>query len=222
MKNKIIVLILPILLLSASCNFFTKKSNAGVVKTVNGGADWQFANIIKDSKNTTLGAISISKLAFSPKNREIVFAGSYTAGLFKSEDSGGSWSKILSKILVYDFVLHPQDEKIIYVSGFYGGFGKILRTADGGKTWEEIYNEQGEENPVRVVAINYQNPAQMLAGTNSGNLIKSSDGGLSWKLAYNFKERIQKVFWNNNEIFVLTKTKGVFKAKDFAENFENL
>lgn len=222
MKYKIIYLVIPIFLLSASCNFFAKKSSAGVVKTVNGGVDWQFVNYIKDDKNLTLNRVNISKLTFSPKNRETVFAGSYSSGLFKSEDSGASWAKILSKISVYDFIFHPQDEKIIYASGSYGGFGKILRTADGGKTWEEIFNEQGEENPVRVMAINYQNPGQMLAGTSSGNLIKSSDGGLSWKLAYNFNERIQRVLWNNNEIFVLTKSKGLYKAVDFAENFQNL
>ena len=220
--KKTISLLAMIVFLSASCNFFQKQAAAGLAKTTNGGADWKFSNTIKGSTSVTLGAVNISKIGFDPQNREIVFAASYTDGLFKSEDSGETWTKILSKIGVYDFAIHAQDSKIIYAAGLYGGFGKVLKTIDSGKSWVEIFNQQGEANAVRSVVINPQNPNQILVGTNSGSVVKSADSGLSWMLAKDFQDRVQRIFWQNGEIFVLLRAKGLYRAKDFAGNFDNL
>ncbi len=222
MKNKIIFLILPIILLAASCNPFQKPIFSGIVKTVNGGVDWQFSNSIKGSKTSSLQSVNISKMAFDPKNRETVFASGYTSGLFKSEDSGGSWTKILSKIGVYDFVINPYDPKIIYVAGYYSGFGKVLKTTDGGGTWVEVFN--ATEDTVRTIVFNPQDPNQLLIGTDSGNIISSSDAGQSlkpnWKSIKEFGDRVQRIFWQNGEIFVLLKTKGLYKNSNLDGNFQ--
>ncbi len=195
---------------------------AGVVKTVNGGADWQFSNAIKDNKEATLSGLNISKLDFDSQNHEVVYVGSYTGGLFKSEDSGGTWAKILSKIYVYDFAVHPVDPKTIYVAGYYDGKGRVLKTVDSGATWQEIYNEAGSENPVRAIALNQNSPNQLFIGTHSGNVIKSADGGNSWQLAQNFKDRINRIMWQSGGIYVLARGKGLFRSPNYAASFEDL
>lgn len=221
MNKKIILILISLTLLSASCNPFSKPTFSGIVKTVNGGGDWQFFNVMKDSSSSLQG-VNISKIAFSPENSEIVYASSYTSGLFKSEDSGSTWKQILSKISIYDFAVSEYDSKTIYVAGFYGGFGKLLRTTDGGASWLEIYNEQGSENPVRAISINPQNPNNLIIGTASGGIIKSADGGNSWKVLKNFEDRTQRVIWQNSGLYVLLKGKGFFKATGTLETFENL
>ena len=50
MKKNIILTICAISLMSASCNFFGPTTTAGVLKTSNGGVDWQASNKIKDRK----------------------------------------------------------------------------------------------------------------------------------------------------------------------------
>ncbi len=222
MKNKNFLLGVTLLFLAAACSPFSKSSPAGVLKSTNGGADWQFSNKIASSTTASLVAQNISKLGFDPNNRETVFVGSYTNGLFKSEDSGNSWKNILSKIYVYDFVINPLDTKIIYVAGFYADHGRVLKTTDGGASWTQVYNEESAANAVRALALNPNNPNQLVLGTSSGSVIKSTDGGLSWQLANNFSDRINRVLWQNGNVYVLSKTKGLFKSSGFADNFTEM
>jgi len=205
-------LIALILFLSAGCSLFNKPISAGVVKTVNGGADWQFSNKFKDNPKVSLNTLSIAKLDLDPQNRETVFAGSYNGGLYKSVDSGGSWTEILSKIFVYDFAIDPYNPKVIYAAGYYGVNGKVIKTIDGGASWQEVYNEATAQNSVRAIALNPLNTNQLVIGTGSGTVVRSSDGGMSWQLMTNFQDQVNRIFWQNESVYVLAKTKGLFKA----------
>ncbi len=221
MKKRILLAGL-LLFLSAGCNPFSQTIPVGIVKTVNGGSDWQFANKYKDNPNLSLDTLSVSKLAFDPGNSQTVFAGTYNNGLFKSEDAAGSWVKILSNIFVYDFVLHPQDAKTIYAAGFFADHGRVLKTTDGGGSWNQIYNEESLNNAVRGIAINPTNPSQIVIGLASGSVIKSADGGLSWQLATNFSDQVNRVLWQNGKIYVLVKTKGLYESADFGQSFKDI
>lgn len=208
-----------IMFLSAGCNFFSTTLPAGIIKTVNGGTDWQFSNAAKDNPNASMAGQNISKMDFDPQNRQTVFASSYNGGLFKSEDSGESWKSILTNIFVYDFYIVPEDPKIIYAAGFYNDHGRVLKTTDGGASWNQIYNEASSGNAVRSISQNPNNGAEMVIGTTSGTVIKSTDGGANWLLLKDFKEQVNKVSWEQKGIYVLLKTKGLQVSFDFGQNF---
>ncbi len=220
-KNKIIVLVLALSLLAVGCDPFSSPVSAGVVKTVNGGSDWQFSNLLKGGGGN-LSQSNITKLAFDPQNREVVYAGSSTDGLFKSEDSGASWTRVLSKISVNDFVVSPTDSKTIFVAGIFSGQGKVLKTTDGGASWQEVYNEATASNAVRAIDINPASVTQVIIGTASGNLIKSADGGLSWQLAVNFNDQINQIIWRPSGIYILLNTKGLQRGTNAATDFQVL
>lgn len=222
MKYKKFVILPAVILLAAGCNFLSKSLPAGIIKSTNGGADWQFSNSVKGSETQSLTSLNIAKLAFEPGKRETLFAGSYSGGLYKSEDSAGSWSKILSNIFVYDFAVNPADAKIIYAAGFYADHGRVVKTTDGGASWNEVYKEESTTNAVRAIAINPSNPSQLVIGLSSGSIIKSADGGMTWQLAKNFEDRVNRILWQNGNIYVLLKTKGLFKSAGFAENFTEM
>ncbi len=222
MGIKKISIIIALSLLAAGCNPFATTLPAGIIKSTNGGADWQFANTLKNSQNGNLSSLSISKMGFDPGDRQIIYAGSFTGGLYKSTDSAASWSNILSKIYVYDFAIDQINPKIIYAAGFYADHGRLLKTTDGGASWNQIYNEESANNPVRDVAINPFNSNQLVIGTASGDVVRSSDGGLSWQLAKNFNNRINRILWQGNNIYVLLQGKGLFKSTDFGGSFVEL
>lgn len=222
LKFKIAVALTSIILLSAGCNVFNKTLPVGIIKSVNGGVDWQFINTLKTPVGGSLASLSISKLNFDPGNRQTLFAGSYTGGLYKSEDAGVSWSNILSKIYVYDFVINPTDPRIIYAAGSFADHGRVLKTTDAGASWNQIYNEESTANPVRAIALNPANVNQVIIGTASGSLVKSNDGGSSWQLANNFSDQINRLLWQNNNIYILLKTKGLQKSTDFGGSFNEL
>lgn len=220
---KKILIILLVTLVSAGCNLFSKALPGGVIKTVNGGSDWQFSNAAKGDSSKTMAALNISKLLFDPQNRQIVYAGAYNGGLYKSEDSGVSWTNIFpNKIFVYDFAIHPQDTKIIYAAGFYLNAGRVAKSNDGGVSWTEVYHEASQNNGVRNISLNPQNPNQVLIGTASGTVIKSSDGGNTWQLVKDFKNQVNRVIWQNNQMYVLLKTEGLKISNDSGANFTDL
>jgi photosystem II stability/assembly factor-like uncharacterized protein len=222
MKNKIVAPAAIIFFLAAGCNPFSAPTVAGIVKTVNGGADWQFFNKVKDNPKVTMSVLSISKLDFSPQSREVVFASSYTEGLFRSDDSGASWTKILSKISIYDFAISPLDPKTIYAAGIFSDSGKVVKTTDGGASWAEVYKEGTAANAVRSISLNPLSPNQLIIGTTSGNVIKSADGGLSWQLVKNFNDRVNRVLWQGGNIYALLAAKGLSKSADLGASFTDI
>ena len=219
MKNKI--LILSLALLSASC-FSNPPVTGGIVKTTDGGADWQFSNTIQGSTTVSLGAFEVSSMAIDPQNRQNVFAGGYSGGLYKSTNAGGSWANILSKIYVYDFGISPLDSKTMYAAGSFAGNGEVVKTTDGGATWQEVYNEASSDSVVRNIALNPAGPSQMVIGTQSGNIIKSIDSGKDWQLLKNFQDQVNALLWKNNAIYVLLKTKGLYISTDGGLTFTEI
>jgi photosystem II stability/assembly factor-like uncharacterized protein len=220
-KLPVLIALLAISLTAASCIPFTTSRSAGVLKTTNGGTDWQPANAIKDN-TAALASTSVSVIRFDPKNDQRLFMASYDDGLYKSDNSGESWEKILSKIAVYDFAISPDNSDVIYVAGFFANHGKALITKDGGKSWVEIFNEASAQNAVRAIAVNPANPQDIIIGMSSGNVIKSVDGGSNWRVTVNFEDRINRIIYVGPNVYVLVRSKGVFKSADNGERFANL
>ncbi len=224
MNLKKILIILSLALLSAGCSAFQTKLPAGVVKSVNGGSDWQFSNAIASSTTASLVGLNISKLDFDPNNRQTVFVGTYTDGMFRSDDSGAHWNRVLSKIFVYDFAIKPGDAKTIYASGLCVDHGCVVKTTDGGASWTEIYKEGSvaTASAVRTITINPLNLNQIIIGTASGSVIKSADSGNSWQLANDFKNQVNRILWQGGNVYALVKAKGLFISPGFADNFTDL
>lgn len=213
--------IAAISLTAAGCVPFSNNQSAGVFKTTNSGTDWQAANVIKDNAGS-LAQASVAVIAFDPKNEERLFMASYTDGLYKSENSGQTWERILSKIDVYDVAISPADSNVIYAAGFFADHGKLLVTRDGGKSWVEIYNEASSQNAVRSVALNPGNPSEVVIGMNSGNVIQSSDGGTNWRVLKNFDDRVNRIIFVDNSLFVMLRSKGLMRSTDGGLNFLSL
>jgi photosystem II stability/assembly factor-like uncharacterized protein len=219
-KNRKLFLLISLVFLCAACNPFASTPQAGIYKTVNGGADWRKADTLKTGTGN-LSALFVSKLAFDPTNTQTVFASSYSSGLYKSEDSAETWSNILSNIGIYDFAVNNQNPKIIYAAGLCVDHGCVLKTTDGGASWNEVYHEASSANPVRAIALNPANSNQMLIGTTLGAVVKSSDGGISWQLANNFTDQVNRILWQNN-IYVLMVNKGLYTSADLGATFTEL
>lgn len=220
---KIILIFGSISLLAASCNLFggggSDNNIAGVLRSANGGTDWQTANSIKDKPNSSLSGSNISVLKFKPGSTEVLFASSYNNGMFVSEDGGTSWRQILSTFFVLDFVFDPQNSEIIYASGIAADHGRVLVTRDMGKSWQEIYNEATSGNGVRAILA--ETSQRLYIGLEDGNMVRSDDAGLSWKLVKNFSTRINAIRSYNGGLYVLGRNKGLFRSED-GQNFNNV
>lgn len=220
MNKKAILLLLPLSLLAVSCGLFGS-TNAGILKTGNGGIDWQQSSQLKDS-DQTLARTAISKLVADPKLFGVLYAGTFGRGLLVSRDGGAKWEELLGKVTIMDFVIHPDDSNIIFAAGIFGENGKVFGTRDGGKSWTEVFSSAEVGNSVRAIAINPANPNSILIGLSNGPLIRSDDGGTAWRLVNNYSDRINQIIWNNEAVYVVVRTTGVLKSTDGGNTFQSV
>ena len=220
---KKIALIMSIGILAAGCNLFGSGNISGIAKTEDGGGSWQLSNQIKNSKNT-LDSTVIDRLEFDPTTSQTIFAGSSNNGLLKTDDSGQTWIQILSRITVRDFFIEPGDDQTIIVAGSYNGNGKIIKTTDGGGSWQEIYNEASPGSSINAITIDPSIPNVLYALSSSGQLIKSTDGGINWFVVYDFKVAGTELKFNplNSQLYALFLGTGLLTSADGGKTWNSL
>ncbi len=145
-----------------------------VSRSINGGRTWKTTQFEPDTEFAYMRA-----LVQSPSDAQILFfggdgyrAGKYFYAIYKSVDGGLSWSKIAEpKLSVTGLAVHPANpNRVFYASG-----DGVLRSADGGATWEAnsgyLY--------ATSLAIDPLNPETLHAGSGPG-CYRSTDGGITW------------------------------------------
>jgi photosystem II stability/assembly factor-like uncharacterized protein len=118
-------------------------------------------------------------------------------GLYTSQDAGLTWKHVLNKNdrLGYpdQFFIDPRDEETLYIAGAatappkwretHDGNPAILRSRDGGATWQELTNGLPEKIRGNIEAMTLAHGPhglELFAGTATGEVFASHDGGESW------------------------------------------
>ena len=121
-----------------------------------------------------------------------------STGLYRSTNHGTSFEKIHDG-MVHNFVVHPQNDAIIYVNaGSFShawasarvltsyernrvhkreGKGKLYKTTDGGKNWMVLGQYDGF---ALYIEPNYPNVMLMATRDGGQGIMRSIDGGVSW------------------------------------------
>ncbi len=150
--------------------FRSSNSGCGVFKTSDGGKSWENMGL-----NNTM---TIGRIRINPKNPDIVYVAAtgneWTAnkerGLFKTEDGGKTWVKVLyidDMTGVYDLVLDPEKPNTLYCTTWERIREKwsdprtwettknsaIWKSTDGGKNWKKIVNGLPAPNHLGRIGI---------------------------------------------------------------------
>jgi photosystem II stability/assembly factor-like uncharacterized protein len=133
-----------------------------------------------------------------------LYAGVQPAGLFRSDDAGGSWRHVAglrdhptrphwqpggAGLILHSLIPHPDDERQVWVGISSAG---VFHTEDGGATWEprnrgtradfmpegQNYPEVGQCVHCLVMA---QGMPDRLYQQNHCGMYRSDDGGRGWK-----------------------------------------
>jgi photosystem II stability/assembly factor-like uncharacterized protein len=161
--------------------------DAGVFKSVDGGATWQPAR-------AGLSFFPIRTLVTDPANADVLYAGTDFDGIWKSTDGGQGWFKsstgLDEGLVVFAILVDPQESRTLY-AGLAGGIGlaigNIYKSEDAGATWVQqdaglprVSETSTHTNGVFTLAIHPDDSDLLYAGTNFDGAYRSTDGGEHW------------------------------------------
>ena len=181
-----------------------------IYKTIDGGINW---NVISDLE------ISIYTMDFI--NESLGWCGGYI-GLQKTTNGGFSWINISLPVYIVPTDIFFINNQIGWVIGY--GEGAILKTIDGGQTWEIQHNFPtfGAALPRSLSFSDSLNGLATTGKIELGNVLQTTNGGDTWNavdlptsnvmrnLWFINKERgwilgnLGNIFCNDNSIIVST------------------
>lgn len=144
-------------------------------------------------------------LAINPQDDNILYAGSASGGLWRSNDLGNdvSWQRMetgFPVLGVSTIAFAPGDSMVMYIGtgevyNYYdtgtdaayrstrGSYGiGILKSEDGGSTWKKSLDwSYNEEHGIWMIKVHPTNPDIIFANTTEG-VYRSKDAGETWDL----------------------------------------
>ncbi len=219
----------------------------GMWKSTDAGKTWTFIGL-KDSKH-------IPRIRTHPKNPDLVYAAvmgdlfkpSEERGVYKSEDGGKNWKRILfvnAEAGVVDLCMDPNNARILYASTWKikrtpyslesGGAGSaIYKSTDGGETWKNISTNEGLPkgawgiSGVTVSPVN-SNRVYAIIENDNGGVYRSDDAGLTWK-KMNDDRNLRQRAWYYTKIYADTKDEDMVyvmnvsyhRSKDGGKTFQS-
>ena len=171
----------------------------GVYKSMDGGKKWTHIGLEKTER--------IHRIVLHPSNPNVAYAAAMgrewgenpDRGVFKTEDGGKSWKKVLyvnERVGAADLVMDPSNPQKLFAAmweyrrwpWFFksgGPYSGLYVTNDGGENWSRITEEDGlpKGDLGRIgVAFSQSNPqiVYALVEADKSALVRSKDGGKTW------------------------------------------
>ncbi|MGH7601637.1 MAG: FlgD immunoglobulin-like domain containing protein, partial [bacterium] len=175
----------PVILDPTNSNVLYYGTNR-VYRTVDRATQWQpISGDLTDGFESRPYLGTITTIAVAPSNPNVIYAGTDDSHVWVTTDLGQSWTEI-SAALPYRWVtrvaVDPVNAAIAYVtfSGlkWYSAQPHVFRTADLGKTWEDVSNNLPDA-PVNVIVVDPIYPNMLYAGSDVGAFY-SRDYGKNW------------------------------------------
>jgi photosystem II stability/assembly factor-like uncharacterized protein len=177
-------------------------STGGVYRTDDGGKTWNSRNVgvraqflPPENRYPEFGQC-VHKIVSHPSKPERLFLQNHW-GLYKSEDSGDSWTDIANGVPSdFGFALEvdPNNADTAYIIPLESDEFRctpeaklrVYRTRNAGESWEPLTNGLPQENAFETVlrdgmSADDLKPAGIYFGTRNGKLFGSNDAGESWQ-----------------------------------------
>lgn len=148
------------------------------MKSTDGGQTWEAMGV---ATSATFG------VAVHPKKPNLVFIGGVGQGVFRSSNSGKTWSEVnrgLDNLVVNHLASYPTTPVRMYAVTEGGGL--LYESSNGGTSWDLGGLQQGSDpvDSVYDIQVHPENPLVIVAAIedeSSGSVAISADAGESWR-----------------------------------------
>jgi photosystem II stability/assembly factor-like uncharacterized protein len=152
-------------------------------RTTNRGESWT-----PISDGLTKGEGSLSTIAVSPSDPQVIYTGASDGSVQMTPDGGATWTNLtkapLPNRFVSEIVVTPDNPQVAYA--VFNGFnthtpeasGHVFKTVDGGATWQDISGNLPDV-PVLSVILHRQRSGALYIGTDIG-VFQTTNDGQSW------------------------------------------
>ncbi|MGM0592559.1 MAG: WD40/YVTN/BNR-like repeat-containing protein [Halobacteriota archaeon] len=157
-----------------------------LVVTTGGPDDWTTTERLADH--------DLECVAVSPDAPERVLCGTFEAGLFRSEDGGGTFGRIGAEALpdsVMSVGVNPHDPDEVWVGTEPS---RVYHSVDGGDSWTEksgladldsatgwYFPPRPTTHHVRWIEVDPADTDHLYVGIEAGALVQTHDGGQTWE-----------------------------------------
>ena len=201
------------------------------------GKIWGPDAVAKNASTSIYG--NIVALSESPKNENLIVAGTDDGLIQITEDGGNNWTKTQSfagipeTTYVSDVFTSQHDENVIYAT--FNNHKRadfkpyVVKSKDKGKSWTTINSGLPENQPVWTIYEDHVNPDLLFLGTEFSFYV-SFDGGAKW-IQFNsglptIAVRDIELQKRENDICLATFGRGLYILDDYSPlrniNKENL
>ena len=146
-----------------------------------------------------------------PSNANVLYAGTWGAGVFRSDDGGSTWNSKYGYPYIYSIeATQGPTSTILYAGTFYADRG-VQKSWDRGQTWYQISSGYSSDISFDLQSVN-NNPNWLVAATFQG-IQYSQDGGVTWDNASGLTDgMVLSVcqFANNGPLLAATYGGGTF------------
>jgi len=181
-----------------------------VYKSTDGGATVR--RVLETQRTSPYTAVD--ELYAAPGN--ILFAYSWYV-LFRSVDLGETW-----EMIAYEGGYTRQDMYFVTASTGYQVelFGSVIKTTDGGKTWNDVFIRDPNEGDVTNTLFFLD---ENLGYKGGDELQRTTNGGASWQaINWPFYEIIAVHFENKDHGYVVERGGRVSETNDAAETWREI
>ena len=218
----------------------------GVYKSTDGGKNWSHIGLASSRR--------IPRVRVHPKNPDVVYVASQGSpwgpseerGVYRSEDGGKSWERVLfvdDGTGAVDLSMDTNNPRILYAAMWEyrrepwkitsGGPGSgLYKTADGGETWEELTTGLPEGVLGKIgVAVSPADSERVWAivEADAGGLYRSDDAGATWRLINSERVLFARSWYfmrvyadpvDSDTVYVLNMQ--MLRSDDGGKSFENV
>ena len=220
----------------------------GVYKSTDGGKTWTHIGLSETRH--------IARIRIHPQNPDVVYVAALghafgpneQRGVFRSNDGGNTWDRILFKSNLagaIDLSMDPQNPRIIYASLWEvirqpwslssgGDDSGIYKSIDGGTSWTNLTDSPGMPDGIKGRIGVALSPAKKdlvwaMIEAENGGLFRSNNGGQSWeKINEDAQLRVRPWYYSHvvahpsdpETVYVLTSW--MWKSTDGGHTFSEM